>query len=147
MSSSFFVARWAWLMLERAFMRVINLPGFFFERVVDELIAVVHDTVQVLEKSDLRTSFPDLGGIGEAAMADQIGCGLGLGDGPAVKELDVEVVLVTALTPVSEVGFVEVLAGRSESFDVDFVGNPIIDHLVDLLTEGKGQASDFAVAS
>jgi hypothetical protein len=118
-----------------------------FESVVDELIAVVHDTVQVLEESDLRTSLPDLRGIGEAALADEIGCGLGLGDGAAVEDLDLEVVLVTALTPVGEVSFVEVLAGRSEFFDDDFVGNAIVDHLVDLLAEGKGQASDFAVAS
>jgi hypothetical protein len=82
-----------------------------------------------------------------AGFPDDIDGGLGLSSGAVVDGLGLEVILKTTETPIAEVVFVEVLASWAKLLDDDFVRKAVIDHAVDLLAEGEGQASDFAVAA
>lgn len=121
--------------------------GISRKRVASDLVAMVHQGAEVLEEGKFAAGALNFCWIRVAGLADDIGGGLGLDGGTVADGLGLEVVLVTAEAPIAEVVLVKVLAERAEFMDDDLIGEAVIEHEVDFIAEGGGQAGDFAVAA
>jgi hypothetical protein len=93
----------------------------------------------------LLASALSTGWVNIAGFAHDIGCGFDLGQGAFVDGLGFEIVLVAAEPPTAEIVFIEVFAGIAEFFDDSFVGNTVVDHVVDLFAKGGRETGDLAV--
>ncbi len=88
----------------------------------------------------------DLGEIG-ARFLEQLGGVFGLEAAFFECFLVLEPVLVAAVLPVGEVLDIEAFAGFAQFVDDDVIGQAVVEHAVDEVAGGFGQAGDFAATS
>ena len=111
-----------------------------------ELLAVLHEGGEVLEEGHFAADLLEFDGVEAVGVAEEVGGGFGLGACVVGEELGLEVILVAAEAPIAEVIFVEVSAGGAEGGDDLLIRDAVVEHEVNLVAQGGGQACDFAVA-
>ena len=102
--------------------------------------------VQELGDGYFVAGFQELGDGDIGHFVDEFCSGLGLGFGAIEQGLVLEVVLVSAFSPVGEVLVVKACGMRTEVFKDGAVLAALVEEVIDSLADGFGQASDFAGA-
>ena len=112
-----------------------------------ELGAVSYKSVHILEQRNLAADLLKLQRAKIAGSPHDIGGSFGLDAGAIVNDLGFEVILEPAEAPIADIVLVKMAAGWAELFDDGFIGETVIEHMVDLVAERGGQAGDLAVTT
>ena len=108
---------------------------------------MVEQGVEQLGGSDEIAGLNNEGGINIPGFAEEIEGEFGLSACALDELLVIEPVLVAALFSVGKVLGIDSFASLAEFVEDDMVGQAIIEHPVDQVAGGFGQASNFAVAT
>jgi len=107
---------------------------------------VLANNVKELGGGDFVAGLEELGDSDIGHFVDEFGSSFGLGFGAIEQGLVLEVVLVTAFSPVGEVLVVKACGMGAEVFEDGAVLVALVEEVVDALADGLGEASDFAGA-
>jgi hypothetical protein len=121
--------------------------GVLFKGITGKLLAVFEEGLQILEKRHFATGPAEFVRVHAARFAEEIGSSRDLNLRAVGNDLSLEVILIAAEPPVTNVILVEVLAGDTEVLDDGFVFHTVVEHTIDLCAKHSGEASYFAVAA
>ena len=86
----------------------------------------------------------DVGGV---EVGGEVGSGFLTGANVGEPGLFEKPIFVTAASPAAEVDDVELFAGVAEALNDGWVGNAVLNHEVDFVTESFWQAGDFSIVT
>ncbi len=102
------------------------------------------ELVEHLGGGNAEAGFVEVDGV---RGGEDVGGEIGFGGEPFQPLALLEELLVVAFMPLMEVARVEVFAGIAEALDDLGVGKAVEQHVIELVADGFGEASDFAVAA
>ena len=124
-----------------------DFGGVLEDGLASEVIAVFKQGYEILDQGYFLASFLKTMLVKGVGLGNSLSGGLGLSLSALVDGLGFEVILVSPEPPVAEIILINMLSVGAEVFDDLFIGQAVVDHVVDLGTYSGGQASDFAVAT